>query len=287
VLDLRGAGPRSPPARGARGPAGRAWRRSPHTWGFEENTAPLAQAGLPFWVAPGTSAWDSLVGRIDNAVGNLADAAEVGRARGARGYLITDWGDNGHLQPPSVSFGPILYGGAVSWGRDANAELDVATLLDRYAFDNPRARLGDAIVTLGRQWSCTGIDTANGSPLQAALLPSTVSLAASGTPDAGAVRDVLARIDQAIDDIGRAEPGCADGALVVAELVQAARLARHGAWRLLARVADDAPSVGELRADLTEAIEDQRTAWLARARPGGLADSVSRLERTLEEYDPA
>ena len=114
-----------------------------------------------------------------------------------------------------------------------------------------------------------------------------MGLAASGTPDAGAVRDVLARIDQAIDDIGRAEPGCADGALVVAELAQAARLARHGAWRLLARVGDDAPSVGDLRADLTEAIEDQRTAWLARARPGGLPDSIGRLERTLEEYDPA
>ena len=259
----------------------------PDRWGFDENTAPLAAAGVPFWVAPGTSAWDSLVGRIDNAVGNLVDAAEVGRARRAAGYLITDWGDNGHLQPPSVSFGPLLYGGAVSWGRDANADLDVAALLDRHAFDDRSARLGAAVVALGRQWGRTGIDTANGSPLQAALLPPTVSLAAGGMPDAAAVRDVLARIDQAIDDISRAEPRCADGPLVVAELAQAARLARHGAWRLLARVDGDAPSVDALRVDLTEAIADQRTAWLARARPGGLSDSIGRLERTLEEYDPA
>lgn len=259
----------------------------PDVWGFDDNTAPLARAGVPFWVAPGTSAWDSLVGRTDNAMGNLADAAEVGAARGAAGFLITDWGDNGHLQPPSVSFGPIVYGGAVAWCRDANEGVDLATVLDRSVFDDPSARLGAAVVELGRQWNRTGIDQANGSPLQAALLPSTVSLAAPGPPDADATRDVVAVIEHLMDEIRASKPACGDADLVTAELLQAARLARHGAWRLLGRVDGGAPDADALRADLTEAIDGQRAAWLARARSGGLPDSLARLESTLADYGSA
>ena len=112
--------------------------------------APLVDHGQDFWVVPGTSSWNSLVGRIDNAIPNLLDAAEVGRARGAGGYLITDWGDNGHLQPPSVSFGPLVFGGAVSWSLDANRELDLNAVLDRYVFDDASGALSGALDSLGR-----------------------------------------------------------------------------------------------------------------------------------------
>jgi hypothetical protein len=39
-----------------------------------------------------------------------------------------------------------------------------------------------------------------------------------------------------------------------------------------------------LRDDLSEAIEEQFGCWLERSRPGGLKDSLARLERTLAEY---
>ncbi|HYI60663.1 MAG TPA: family 20 glycosylhydrolase [Acidimicrobiales bacterium] len=71
--------------------------------GFAPQVAPLAKAGVPFWVAPGTSSWCSLVGRIDNARANLLDAALVGRAHDTEGYLVTDWGDGGHHQPPAAA----------------------------------------------------------------------------------------------------------------------------------------------------------------------------------------
>ena len=59
---------------------------------------------MPFWVCPGTSSWNSLVGRWPNARANVLDAAESGLAAGARGFLLTDWGDNGHWQHLPVSF---------------------------------------------------------------------------------------------------------------------------------------------------------------------------------------
>jgi hypothetical protein len=252
--------------------------------GFDANTRPLAEAGVPFWVAPGTSAWDSLVGRIDNAHANLLDAARVGRERGATGYLVTDWGDNGHLQPPSVSFGPMLDAGAQAWCADANADVDLAAALDTFVFQDDSGRLGAALLRLGRQWNRTGRHAFNGSPLQSALVTGGLSLAI-GDPTVARTEDVLAELDACAAEIGAAAPACADGEVVRAELLQAARLARHGAWRLLEHAGGAAPGPVKMRTDLAEAIDGQRTAWLRRARPGGLDDSVARLEATLAAYD--
>jgi hypothetical protein len=251
--------------------------------GFDANTRPLADAGVPFWVAPGTSAWDSLVGRIDNARANLLDAARTGVERGATGYLVTDWGDNGHLQPPSVSFGPILFGGAQAWCADANADVDLAAALDALVFRDRAGRLGNALVTLGRQWNRTGRHAFNGSPLQSALVAGGLSLSI-GDPTVDGTEAVLAQLDACAQEIDAAAPACDDGEVVRAELLQAVRLARHGAWRLLAQAGGAAPGTDALRADLAAAIDEQRAVWLRRARPGGLDDSVARLEATLAAY---
>jgi hexosaminidase len=251
--------------------------------GFDANTRPLAEAGVPFWVAPGTSAWDSLVGRIDNALANLLDAARTGAERGATGYLVTDWGDNGHLQPPSVSFGPILFGGAQAWCADANADVDLAAALDALVFRDRAGRLGNALLALGRQWNRTGRHAFNGSPLQSALNASGLSLSI-GDPTVESTEAVLAQLDACAREIDAAAPACGDGDVVRAELLQATRLARHGAWRLLAQAGGAAPGTDELRTDLAAAIDEQRVVWLRRARPGGLDDSVARLEATLASY---
>jgi hypothetical protein len=92
---------------------------------------------------------------------------------------------------------------------------------------------------------------------------------------------VVERIDAAWREIEASQPRCADADAVRAELMQAARLARQGAWRLLAAAGGPAPTSAELRADLADAIAAQREVWLQRARPGGLDDSVARLGATL------
>jgi hypothetical protein len=267
--------------------------------GFATNVAPLAEAGVPFWVAPGTSSWASLVGRVDNASANLLDAAEVAVASGAAGYLINDWGDDGHLQPPSVSFGPLLLGGAVSWCLAANRDLadDLPAVLDRWVFGDPAgpdpgsgsasgsapgASLGCTIDELGRLWRRTGQRAFNSSPLQAALAPGTLMV--TGEPDAAKVGATIERLDAALATLDRSTPAAPDGAMVRKELTAAVRLARHGAYRLLAQAGGPAPAPAALKADLAEAIDQQSAAWLARSRSGGLADSLSRLRTTLATY---
>ncbi|HLN04630.1 MAG TPA: hypothetical protein VK217_00020, partial [Acidimicrobiales bacterium] len=249
--------------------------------GFERNVAPLVEADIPFWVAPGTSAWCSLIGRIDNAEANLLDAAEVGHAQGAKGFLITDWGDDGHLPPPSISFGPLLYGGAVSWGVEANRHIDIGDVLDRYAFLDQEGVLGASVVDLGLLWAETGQTQVNGSPLHASLVPDGVSFV-SGEPDIARLVSVLERLDTDLRQIESSTPRCDDATQVKLELLVAGRLARHGAQRLLKRAG--AETFVDWRTDLEQLIAEQRAAWLGRSRPGGLPDSIARLERTLATY---
>ncbi|HEY8546501.1 MAG TPA: family 20 glycosylhydrolase [Acidimicrobiales bacterium] len=255
--------------------------------GFAANTGPLAEAGVPFWVAPGTSTWLSLVGRLDNALANIVDAAHVAADRGAPGLLLTNWGDEGHMEPPAVSFAPLVHGGAVSWSRAANHDLDLAAVLDRYVLGDATGTLGAVLADLGRAWRRTGQRAFNGSALMAGLCPD-VGMLVGGRPDPERLVPLVADLDAAIDAVGRSQPSCPDAELVRAELTTVARLARHGAYRLLRAAGVDGGPVPDrdgLRSDLLEGIEAYQRDWRARSREGGLRDSVAHLQATLATYD--
>jgi hypothetical protein len=251
--------------------------------GFSGHVGAFADSGLPFWVCPGTSGWNSLLGRLPNALGNLGDAADVGLARGASGYMITDWGDNGHLQPLSVSLPPLAFGAAQAWCRATNRTLELTPLVDRYLFADASGELGAALEALGGVYARTGLFTPNGSPLQSAL-GAGGRLGSFGEASDPGLRDVLTTLDDAERAIARARPACGDGSLVQRELTQAIRLARHGAWRIARDAGFASPGDVELRRDLQEALEEQRACWLLRSRPGGLERSVRRLEATVAGY---
>lgn len=250
---------------------------------FATRLAPFGDGPTPVWVVPGTSTWCSLVGRLDNALPNLLDAARTARDAGVEGLLITDWGDGGHHQPPSVSDPAILYGGAVAWCADANADLDVATAVDRHAVGDPTGTIGRVLVEVGSIGPRTGVVTRNCSPLAAALLPHQ-PLLTSGRGDLDAVAEVVALLDGARDDLARSRPSAPDGSDVVAELDVAIGLARHGALRLAASSSGPALDPASMAADLRDLVDRYRETWLARSRPGGLADSTAHLERTLRSY---
>ena len=247
--------------------------------GFAGQVDPFAEHAVPFWVCPGTSSWNSLVGRLANARANLRDAVDVGLARGATGFLLTDWGDNGHLQPPSVSFAPLLDAAGLAWNAARHRDLDLAARLDAIAFEDEARALGSACVAMGDLYAQSGLAGWNTSPLHAALLGSSM-LAAMGTPDA---RRRSRGVDRRAARGRRARGRCGDG-LVVRELAQALRLTRIGAWRLArAREARVHPTTPHCAPSSSPRSKSNARAGSARARPGGLADSVAGWRRALAE----
>jgi len=116
---------------------------------FDERVGMLADAGVPFWVAPGNSGWLSVGGRVTNAIENCRNAAAAALAHGGVGYLNTDWGDRGHLQQLPIGDPGFAYGAAVSWCLETNAALDLSAALSAHAYDDASGGLADAILTVG------------------------------------------------------------------------------------------------------------------------------------------
>ena len=223
---------------------------------------------------------------MPNALGNIRDAARTARAFGAKGMLLTDWGDAGHLQPPSVSLPGLAFAAALAWSVDSEAELELFPALDALVVRDPTGTIGAALARLGAVYAQTGIRALNSSPLAMALYrPWKKYEPTWGRTDRATLDAVVAELERTRAELADAKPKGFGGALVARELAQAAALARHGAFRLMHARLGEGPSAVELVDDLAPLVVEQRECWLARSREGGLADSLARLEHARAEYE--
>lgn len=267
-------------------------------WGYEadhpfaEHLQLFQRAGLAFYVCPGTSSWNSIAGRTENAILNLARAARQGQAAGAAGLLITDWGDHGHLQPLSVSYLGLLLGAGFSWNvasAEPALELDVAGLLDRHVFQDAAGVLGGVARDLGNAYREVGSLRPNASALFWALIKPERLFSPPGVTRES-LEHTLAYVERVSEPLARARPASDDGPRVLLELgwVRDVLLfaCRLGIARTSLTDPDDVSTLlarerTALRAELRQLIDRHRALWHARNRPGGLADSAGRLERLL------
>jgi hexosaminidase len=260
---------------------------------FDERCIDLAAAGVPFWVAPGTSSWLSILGRVTNARTTCRRAAEAALAHGGVGYLNTDWGDNGHLQQSVVSEPAFAYGAAVSWCLETNADLDLAAALSTHVFQDRTGRLADAVLSLGDAHRLVTPQFPNMSALVMNLYYPQLSVG-RGLTDGMRV-DELDAVESCLKDarstVSGAHPDRLDSTLLIDETVFGADLVSLLVDDARGRLAGDG-SIGsvppgtraELAADLAGLTARYRSLWLARNRPGGLDDSVAWLDNLATAY---
>jgi hypothetical protein len=262
---------------------------------FDEHGAIFAASGVPFYVCPGTSSWRTIAGRTDNALGNLRSAAENGLKHGAVGYLNTDWGDEGHWQPLPVSYAGYACGAGVSWACDANRDLPLPRLLDRYAFRDQAGVMGQLACDLGNAYQVGDMRLPNSSVLfQILQLPLERLLDHVETHEAfaatlGQMQDALAYIDATMARLPGARMQRPDAELVQREFTWAADMLRHacnrGTWIAgLAAGQEDAELRARLAQDVERLLSEHRAIWHARNRPGGFAESQARLEKVRSSY---
>jgi hypothetical protein len=140
-------------------------------WGYEadhpfaKEAAQFAKAKIPFYVCPGTSTWQTLVGRHDNALANLRAAARAGKKYGAIGFLNTDWGDGGHPQPLAVSWPMFAAGAALAWNSTSLNEKVLAPVLNRDVYEDATGKTAGAALKLGLAHRKLGVQVANETPL--------------------------------------------------------------------------------------------------------------------------
>ncbi len=254
-------------------------------WGYEadhpfaEHGAAFARSGKAFYVCPGTSSWNAFAGRVDNALANLHQAAHHGRAHGAAGYLVTDWGDRGHLQPLPISYPGFLAGAACAWRADDAPDLArIRTALIDLLEIPPE--LADALLDLGLVHNACGASPTNGTALfflywfidKDLHFERLAGLTAAGL---ARTRDQLAALVPSL--AARADDTPAN-ALLRAELHWVRDMLDWCAQLGLARFAAgaDQPASAlpnlqrqQLRAQLERLCSRRQPLWLARNRPGG------------------
>jgi len=270
-------------------------------WGYEADH-PFAEysrlfmaAGQPVYVCPGTSSWNSLAGRTENALANISNAAAAGHRTGAIGFLTTDWGDNGHLQPLPISYLGLLAGAGMSWhstnAADSN-HLNIPALLDAHAFRDQAGVMGRLAYDLGNSYLHAGPRLQNSSVLFQMLVFADRDLShlQVGGLSFESLERTLAYIDGMMAPLTKARIARADAEDIRKEfgwVADAMRLAcRIGIARL-----QDGPVIPigalpvqtrtVLAAELRALIGRHRQLWQGRNRPGGLDDSAARLGRIL------
>ena len=267
---------------------------------FEEQTRLVAASGLDFYVCPGTSAWQSLAGRFENMAGNLASAARHGQAQGAKGFLVTDWGDRGHLQPLSSCFPAWAMGSDLSWNHEAPSErhspAGITQLLAQHFLMDPTAASAQAMVTLAQVSATVGAPWHNASPLSLLLTKASAPFPCEEL-EALTESGLLAadqQIDRALETLFLHQMGRSNAAQVHAEMNWTAQLLKFAVQLGQARLAAPASHVlkdlpletrQQLVATLAPLVEEHTRLWCSQHRPGGLARSSMWLERIQSELN--
>ncbi len=253
-------------------------------WGYEaghpfaRETKIFAAAKVPFYVCPGTSTWATMIGRHDNAFINLREAAKAGLGNGAEGFLITDWGDGGHPQPPVVSVLPYLFGAALAWCGATAEEGQLVPVANRDVFVDATGKTGRAALALGRAHRKFGFIAPNLTPFGAVIaapppeqreLFCRDGLKYYARIPAKKVRAALAEVERQRKVLRRGRPATKTGRVLVRELDLAARMAAESCRFMLWQ---QTVAAGRLKAasDL--------------ARRGG--KELRKLEREFAKYWP-
>jgi hypothetical protein len=272
-------------------------------WGYERERSvgrsaePLARAGQPFYLCPGTSSWSSLAGRTDNALANILDAVDSAHRHGADGVLLTDWGDNGHWQHLPVSYLGYAWTAALTWSLSANRDLDLIRAVDRFAFGDRAGVIGKLAFDLGNTYQKPGFRHGNTSMLHS-LYTTTIAQArgefrqvregaeilASDESVQQGMRLTLEWVERVGGELERADllparvpHALHDPALLVREFAHTAAMLRHAAHRGLFELGAADPPAAELRRELDAITAEFAALWPIRNRPGGLTDSLAPL----------
>ena len=209
---------------------------------FDREAAFFAKAKIPFYVCPGTSTWQTLIGRHDNALANMRAAARAGLKHGAIGYLITDWGDGGHPQPLAVSYLPYLAGASLSWCAKTFDEAKLIPVLSRDVFKDPTGNTAKAAFALSRAHRKLKFSAPNETPLGTVIAAPPLEqyelfcrngLKHHAWISGKNIRATLKEIERQRAVLRRAKPLSKAGNILLQELDLAARMAAQSCQFML------------------------------------------------------
>lgn len=262
-------------------------------WGYDENEPKeeycrrFSQSGIPFYVCPGTGAWNSLLGKTQQMIRNITNAAELGLKYGAAGLLNTDWGDEGHWQPLPVSYAGYAFGAAMSWGPDNNRDItNLEDCLNLHIFHDKNGIMGKFVLDAGNYYLQEEKQPANITHMVWLLYRGMDSSEALEGTTVQGFKKVIRYLQKEEDMLRHADMRCADAELIHEEYEYAIHLAclaaKIGAFRL--HGCRNRQTAGELADETGDILYRFKKIWLSRNRTSRIAESMSRLEEYQKTF---
>lgn len=260
---------------------GLAWGYEPD-FDFGEACRRLAEQGVEAWVCPGTSAWLSITGRTTERRGNVA-AAAAAKKDGATGYLMTDWGDYGHMQQWPMTMRGIADAVQAAWNPGAEADPRAVSLhalgdtSESLGLAAWMDELGDVDIEIRR---AAGM-TAEGKPASGPIRNNSALFLDLHRPwpytyPVGATREQWQGVLDRITSLESAMPSQKD-VLLERELKQIVGHAKLAALHAVVERGETGRAGEMVELGRWVAAEHARL-WVERNREGGLGDSMARFE---------
>lgn len=260
---------------------------------FDKNLKQFKDAQLDFYVVPGTSTWRSEIGRNHNAFLNLKEAIIAAKKYGAKGYLVTEWGDYGHFQPKSVSYPAVVLGANYAWNYQEETLDNLEFLLNHFVFKDATGNTAKALLTLGDAYLKANIPAGNANAFHLMIRRFMWTMQGHYQTKHLNEKGLLAaekEIDRGLEILAKAEPASYDAEIILKEVKQAAELAKFGIHLGLARLKTSDKSTAkipvkkkkELADELEALIKTHKEIWVVRNREGGLKDSAGKLQDVVD-----
>ena len=252
---------------------------------FEAESRAFRDAGLPFYVCPGTSSWNSIAGRVGNMNKNIRNAAYFGLINGAIGLLNTDWGDNGHWQQLPISYPGLVTGAACAWSLDSSQGIDLEAILDTVVFFDQSRTISKILLKIGNMYKAWGLNLINSSPLFWLLQEPTEQILRFEIEDTTPIFTSLDQLSALIKQLNELNLDRPDAVLIHAELKLTIQMLQHACKRALLIFSDDKNiQTNQMLREISDIKSIFADLWMKRNRPGGLQDSLARFNTIIEEY---
>lgn len=100
----------------------------------DDKVRQMADAGVNQYVCPAVHAWNCMLPLTHDAWRNIERMSTYGMRYGASGFLLTDWGDYGHVNDPRLSIPGMMYGAECSWRHEHGSFIDINRRVGLLAF---------------------------------------------------------------------------------------------------------------------------------------------------------
>jgi hypothetical protein len=267
-------------------------------WWYEANhdferVRLLRENGIPFLAAAGTSGWNTLFPRVENALANIRGYAEAAKRNGAEGLLVTEWGDGGHGNLLGNAIFGFAFGAQAAWGRSDLDGRDFERAFSRNLFSDASGAAGRLYRRLGGLHA-TGFDHFNHSPLKSLFFDDLAEAKFTSKAKPRVLESTLRHLRRVAADFRREEDKlerrpsereelryaieasilAAEKGLAGIEYLSAKESAIAGRKSLASELRRLSRAQARLKREL-------RRLWLARNRPDGFEKMASQYDTSL------